>query len=174
MVEGVGSLTPAYADTDVEFYRFGPGAGDVPSIGYAIASSTNDSATLAVSTYLTNGGDEAAPDLRVEFKARQSGSNVVADTETVEVGAVEPGSTARPNVRLTVPSGDDYYLDAVLWTDDTVVETIRSTATLGPGDLTVNDTRREGGIRVSDFDETDDGSGPGRETEFEDDADDDG
>lgn len=170
-VEGVGSLTPAYADTNVEFHRFGS-HGDVPSIEYAIASSTNDSATLNVSTYLTNGGDEDAADLRVEFKARQSGSNVVADTETVAVDAVGPGSTASPDAQLTVPSGYDYYLDAVLWKGDTVVETTRSTANLGPGNLTVNETRREGGIRVSDFDESD-GSDPDRETEFEDDTGDD-
>ena len=163
-VEGVGSLTPAYADTDVEFHRFGGGSlADVPAIGYSIESSTADTATLAVRSYLTNTGDGTESDLELEVKARQADSNVVADTATVELSAIESGKTASPSVDLTVPQGYDYYLDAVLWRNGTIVGTDRAAANLGPGTLSVNETTSDGGLEVSDFSNTggsgtDDGS----------------
>lgn len=154
-VEGVGSLTPAYADTDVEFHRFGGGSGgslaDVPAIGYSIESTTDERATLAVDSYLTNTGDDPESDLELEVIARQSGSNVVADAATVDLSTIKPGKTASPTAELTVPAEYDYYLDAVLWRDGTIVGTDRSVANLGPGSLSVNETTASGGLEVSDF-----------------------
>lgn len=73
-VEGVDSLTPAYADTDVEFHRFGSDAGGslmgVPSISYSIASTTDDTATLEIDSYLTNTGDDTESNLELEVIAR--------------------------------------------------------------------------------------------------------
>ncbi|AGB30656.1 hypothetical protein C488_10463 [Natrinema pellirubrum DSM 15624] len=154
-VEGVGSLTPDYADTDVEFHRFGGEAGgslaDVPAIGYSIESTTDERATLAVESYLTNTGDDPESDLELEVVARQSGSNVVADAATVDLSTIEPGKTASPTAELTVPAEYDYYLDAVLWRDGTIVGTDRSVANLGPGSLSVNETATDSGLEVSDF-----------------------
>ncbi|MDS0475361.1 PGF-CTERM sorting domain-containing protein [Natrinema sp. 1APR25-10V2] len=175
-VEGVGSLIPAYAATDVEFHRFGGGSlADVPAIGYSIESSTADTATLAVRSYLTNTGDGTESDLELEVKARQADSNVVADTATVELSAIESGKTASPSVDLTVPQGYDYYLDAVLWRDGTIVGTDRAAANLGPGNLSVDETTAEGGLEVSDFSRTGDSSGgDGSETDGSDTHTDDG
>ncbi|WP_276254886.1 DUF7490 domain-containing protein [Halomontanus rarus] len=152
-VEGVEHLTPAYADTGVEFHRFGT---DLPAVSYTVDSTDDDAnrVTLDVSTYLTNTGDEFEDDLRLEVTARQDTANVVADSATVDVGAVEPGSTTTPSVDLTVPQGYDYSLDAVLWTDETIVATSRAPANLGPGNLTIDTADTEGGLEVSDFDET--------------------
>ncbi|WP_226039289.1 PGF-CTERM sorting domain-containing protein [Natrinema sp. DC36] len=154
-VEGVDALTPAYADTDVEFHRFGGDSGgslaDVPAVGYSIESTTADAATLAVDSYLTNTGDDAEADLELEVSARQSDSSVVADSATAELTTIEPGTTASPTVDLEVPQEYDYYLDAVLWRDGTIVGTYRSVANLGPGSLSVDKTGSEGGLEVSDF-----------------------
>ncbi|ELY40813.1 DUF7490 domain-containing protein [Natronorubrum tibetense] len=151
-IEGVDALTPAYADTDVEFHRFGGGSfADVPAIEYAIESTTDDRATLEVASYLTNTGDDAEDDLELEVKARQSGSEVVADSATVDLSTVDPGETASPTVDLEVPTEYDYYLDAVLWRDGTIVETDRAVANLGEGSLSVDETDGEGGLEVSDF-----------------------
>jgi PGF-CTERM protein len=154
-VDGVDALTPAYADTDVEFHRFGGSAGgslaDVPAIGYSIASTTDDTATLEVDSYLTNTGDDTESDLELEVSARQADSNVVADTATVDLSAIDPGKTALPTVELEVPQDYDYYLDAVLWRDGTIVGTNRAVANLGPGSLSVNETGGDGGLEVSDF-----------------------
>lgn len=152
-VNGVDALTPAYADTDVEFHRFG-GDGvlaDVPAIEYAVESTTDDRATLDVAAYLTNTGDDPESDLSLEVKARQADSNVVADAATVDLSTIEPGKTASPSVDLEVAQEYDYYLDAVLWRDGTIVGTDRAVANLGPGSLSVDETAGEDGLEVSDF-----------------------
>ena len=149
-VDGVGSLTPAYADSPVEFHDFR--ATDQPAIEYRIADATNRTATLAVTTYLTNTGDGAAGGLRLVVKARQADSGIVADSAAVEVGDVRPGRTATPTAELTVPDGYNYYLDAQLWADGVIVGTARSAANLDPTErLSVDETTREVELEVSDF-----------------------
>jgi hypothetical protein len=153
-VGGVESLTPDYAESAVEFHRFGTDAGALPTIQYGIADVGNGTATLNVSTYLTNRGDEPSGDLRVVLTARQSDSNIVADRTTVRVGDVRPGRTATPSATLTVPDEYNYYLDAVLWKDGVVVGSTRSAANLHPTEtLDADVTQREVGLEVSDFEE---------------------
>ncbi|ELY68064.1 DUF7490 domain-containing protein [Natrinema versiforme] len=180
-VEGVGSLTPGYADTAVEFHRFGGDGGgpaDAPSISYSIESTTDSTATLAVESYLTNTGDAPESDLELELVARQSGSNVVADAATVDLSTIDPGKTASPTAELTVPDEYDYYLDARLWRDGTIVGTDRSVANLGPGALSVNETTADSGLEVSDFAggtaTSDDGYGGSDDTGSAEDASEDG
>ncbi|MFD1647150.1 DUF7490 domain-containing protein [Haloarchaeobius litoreus] len=160
-VSGVDSLVPEYERTPVAFHDFA--GADLPVIEYSIASVSADEATLDVTTYLTNTGDAPADDLRFVLKARQNGSNVVADRTTVDVGRVDPGETVTPTAELTVPDGYDYYLDAILWRGDTVVDTQRSVANLGPGTgLSVDEPTDTDGFRSGDF--ADDG-GAGRPPE---------
>ncbi|UPV74798.1 PGF-CTERM sorting domain-containing protein [Halorussus limi] len=149
-VRGVGTLTPEYARTSVRFHwRGGDGH---PPVEYTVKNAESDRVTLDVSTYLTNEGDAASEELRVVFTARQADSNVVADRTAVAVGTVRPGRTATPSVELTVPDGYNYYLDAVLWKDGVIVGTTRSVANLNPTEtVRANETVREVGIEVSDF-----------------------
>lgn len=149
-VEGVEALRPAYAESPVDFHQFQ--RTDQPSIEYRIASATNDTATLDVTTYLTNSGDAAAGDLRLVVKARQAESGIVAASTEVEVGQIEAGRTATPSAALTVPDGYNYYLDAQLWADGVIVGTARSAANLNPAEtLSVDQTTREVELEVSDF-----------------------
>lgn len=152
-ISGVGSLVPEYERTPVAFHEF---QGDtLPVIEYSIADVTDGDATLSVTTYLTNTGDAPAEDLRFVLKARQNGSNVVADRTTVDVGRVAPGETVTPSAELTVPDGYDYYLDAILWHGDTVVDTQRSVANLGPGTgLSVDEPNENDSFESGDFADT--------------------
>jgi PGF-CTERM protein len=148
-VRGVDTLTPAYAESTVRFHRFDA---DLPSVQYHVEDVDDNRTTLTVSTYLTNGGDDAAGDLRLVVQARQADSNIVADEAEVDVGAIRPGRTETPTAELTVPTGYDYYLDAVLWKDGVIVGTARSAANLDPTEtIDVNATRREVGLRVGEF-----------------------
>lgn len=169
-VEGVGTLTPEYARTSVRFHW--QGGDGLPPVEYTVANADNDSATLDVSTFLTNEGDDSSEQLRVVFTARQADSNVVADRTAVEVGTIRPGRTATPNVQLTVPDGYNYYLDAVLWKDGVIVGTTRSVANLNPTEtVRANETVREVGIEVGDFEGDGSGSpnngGPETTVEYE-------
>ena len=163
-VRGVGTLTPEYARTDVRFHWQGDDG--LPPVEYTVADAGDDRTTLNVSTFLTNEGDAPSQELRVVFTARQADSNIVADRVGVPVGTIEPGRTASPSVELAVPDGYNYYLDAVLWKDGVIVGTARSVANLNPTEtLEANETVREVGIEVSDFEETDEKDRPRRTEE---------
>jgi PGF-CTERM protein len=161
-VRGVEALTPGYADTAVEFHQFsGGGESAIPVIGYSIAEAGDQRTTLNVSTYLTNTGDTPSEDLRIELVARQADSNIRASERSITVGTIRPGQTARPTTTLTVPSEYNYYLDAVLWKDGVIVGTASGVANLDPQEtISVNQTRRDVGLRVEDF-ERGGGSGSG-------------
>ena len=82
----------------------------------------------------------------------------------VEVGAIPAGTTATPRTLLSVQSGYNYYLDAVLWTDSVVVTSTRAAANLNPTEtISVNRTKREIGLQVGAFepDSGSEGAGPG-------------
>ena len=161
-VSGVQALTPEYAATSVDFHRFGTGVDELPTIQYAIQSADADTATLNVSTYLTNAGADPSENLRLELQARQADSNIVAAERTVRVGGIGPGQTARPSTTLTVPAQYNYYLDAVLWKDGTIVASTRAAASLDPEEtISVNETRRDIGLQVEDFQRGSGGDGTG-------------
>jgi PGF-CTERM protein len=150
-VSGVAALTPPYADSIVRFHRFAL----QPSVEYTVDSVDDETVTLDVTSYLTNGGDDAESGLRLVVTARQADSNVVADRAEMAVGTIEPGRTAAPEVQLTVPDGYNYYLDATLWRDGVVLESTRAVANLDPEEtIAANETRREVQFEASDF-ETD-------------------
>lgn len=151
-VRGVDTLTPNYRDTPLRFQSFDA---DIPVIEYRIDSVADNRTTLSVSTYLTNTGDRPAGDLELVLTARQNGSNVVADRTTVQVDSVGSGKTATPTGELVVPDDYNYYLDAVLWRDGTVLATARSTANLAPGTgLQVDeDASRGEGFEAGEFEE---------------------
>ena len=151
-VRGVKSLVPDYADTPVEFHRFGERETSLPVISYSIQDTENNRTALETQTFLTNRGDEPAGDLTLVVKARQVESNVVADEATVQVGEIRPGRTEAQTARLTVPADYNYYLDAILLRDDVVVGTATSSATLDPTrPVPENETTEEVEFNAGDF-----------------------
>lgn len=131
-VSGVESLTPAYADTPIEFHRFGSGPASVPVVGYEVQGTADGRTTLRTQTHLTNRGDETAGGLELVVTARQVESNVIADRATVQVGDIGPGRTATPTATLDVPANYNYYLDAVLTKDGVIVNSVTASAMLDP------------------------------------------
>jgi hypothetical protein len=159
-VTGVGALTPPYVDSDVEFHQFRRR----PSVEYTVQSAGDDEVTLEVASYLTNGGDDAESDLSLVVTARQADANVVAARAERSVGTVEPGRTAAPTVRLRVPDGYDYYLDATLWRDGVILGSTRAAANLDPAEtLSVGESSREVQFEAGDFETAN--AGPAREAD---------
>jgi PGF-CTERM protein len=147
-VRGVGALRPPYAASTVRFHEF-PRR---PSVEYRVADVANDRATLNVTSYLTNGGDDPESGLRLEVTARQADSEVVAGRSEARPGDLPAGRTARPGVEVTVPDGYNYYLDVTLWRDGVIIDSTRAAANLDPEEtLSVNETRRAVAFEASDF-----------------------
>lgn len=157
-VNGVEALTPPYAESSVEFHRFA----DRPSVEYTIESAGDGAATLGVTGYLTNGGDDPESDLRLVVTARHADANVVADRAETTVGAVEAGRTATVETTVTVPDDHNYYLDATLWRDGVILDSTRTAANLDPTEtIAAEETRQEVTFEAGDF-ETARADGPER------------
>lgn len=150
-VEGTAALTPGYPDNPIEFHRFA--RFDLPEIDYQIAETDGDSATLDVTTYLTNSGEALAEEFTLLVKARQVESGIVASEQEVDLESIGPSQTAQPGVELTVPTQYDYYLDAILWRNDVIVETTRAGASLDPTErVPANTSERDIELDIGDFD----------------------
>ena len=155
-VSGLEGLTPEWAKSSVRFAE----TGALPALSYSIAESDDNRTSLAIEAALTNGGDDSAENLRLTIVLRQAESNVVAARQSASVGAVGPLETATAGTEVTVPSGYNYYVDAILWKGDVVVDTARSAANLDPTrQISVEQTETEVEFEASDFESQDGGGG---------------
>lgn len=162
-VSGVGTLQPAYAISAAEFHRF-EGLATLQPVQYTVRDVRNGRVTIEVTSFVTNTGDDPADDVRIVVQARQADSNVIADRGSVAVSGIAPGRTVTPATSLTVPDEYNYYLDALLYRDGVIVDTAQSVANLRPTEsISANQTRREIGLQVEDFER--DRAGPPRRTE---------
>lgn len=154
-VSGLEALTPAYADSNIEFAE----STALQPVSVGIGSTDDGSANLDLSAALTNQGDEPAGDLELTFTARQAESNVVADRVTVSVGDIRAGRTSTVDADVTVPEGYNYYIDAVMWRDSVYVDSAQSVANLDPTErISPNTTEKDVEFKASDF-ESRSGSG---------------
>jgi PGF-CTERM protein len=149
-VSGLEALTPAYARTDVGFTE----TDTLPPVSFSIseANAGGNRTTLDLSASLTNRGDGDSEDLSVTFVLRQAESNIVAARETATVGTIRPGRTTTASTLVTVPSGYNYYVDAVLTKDGVIVGTAQTAANLDPTKtISVDETEEDVELRVEDF-----------------------
>jgi PGF-CTERM protein len=149
-VSGLDALTPAYARTSVGFTD----SDVLPPVAVSVADAGDERTTLRLGASLTNRGDEPSEDLRVTVVLRQAESNLVAGRTTVDVGTIRPGRTATVDAEVAVPSEYNYYVDAVLWKDDVMVDTARTAANLDPQRrISVDETTEDVELRVEDFED---------------------
>jgi PGF-CTERM protein len=146
-VSGLDALTPGYARSTV---RFTDDAA-LPALSVGVAEARENRTTLEVSPSLVNRGDEPAEGLRIGLTLWQAESNVVAVRTTVDAGAVRPGRTASAATTVSVPTGYDYYVDAVLYRDGVVIDTARGAVNLDPSEtVSVDEIRREVAFEAGD------------------------
>lgn len=147
-VSGLEALTPAYADSNIEFAE----STALQPVSVGIGSTDEGSATLDLSAALTNQGDQPAGDLELTFTVRQAESNVVTDRVTVSVGDIRAGRTSTVDASASVPEEYNYYIDAVIWRDGVHVDSAQSVANLDPSErISPNTTERDVEFEASDF-----------------------
>ncbi len=169
-VAGVSALTPSYADSHVGFSD-----GEVwPTVAVAVSDADGETATLSVSTAVTNRGDDPSEDLDLRLLLRQADSNVVADETSETVGSVRPGRTETATATVDVPDGYNYYVDAALFDDDVLVDETQDVANLDPQEtIDANETVEDVEFAVEEFardDAVDDAGDAPREEAVEEDA----
>lgn len=156
-VAGMRALTPEYARSNASFTDDEV----LPAVSVSVADVSDNRTTLSVAASLTATGPVDG-DLSVTLVLRQVESNLVAARETTAVGEIREGRTVQETTELTVPSGYNYYVDAVLSRDGVVIDTARGVVNLDPErSVPQNETREDVEFQVGDFD--DDGDDRNRE-----------
>ena len=147
-IGGVGALVPSYADSSVGFAD-----NDVwPTVAVSVAEADNETATLSVSTSVTNRGDDPSADLDLRVILRQAESNVVAADEQTTVGTIRPGRTDTVTTTVAVPDGYNYYVDAALFDDDVLIDETQAVANLNPQEtIDANETVTDVAFNVEEF-----------------------
>jgi hypothetical protein len=94
----------------------------IASMDFLVRNVSGSRVDIETSVYITNEGTEASRPLRMEVKAREVSTSLLADEASAEIGAVEPEATRPTNVLLDVPANYNYEVEAVLWDGDYIVE----------------------------------------------------
>lgn len=87
---------------------------------------------IEAQVYLTNEGAEPSRPLRLQAKARDVDTGLLADQAWGTVPVVEPGATRIHAVNLTVPEDHNYVVEATLWDGNFTVEKGQGTVQLLP------------------------------------------
>jgi hypothetical protein len=157
-IQGLSALTPPRARSTVAFAD----AGAVPPLSVSIAEAGGNETTLAITSSLVNGGDEAVGDLAVRVVVRQAESNVVAADRTIEVGRIRPGRTDGATAEVTVPANYNYRVDGVLLRDGVRLDTAQTVVNLDPRrTIEVDTTEEEVRFEAGEFERG--GTGPQRD-----------
>lgn len=128
----LGVLEPEVVDTGVR----------VSGIDFVVTSidgegtgrNDTDSARVRVQSdlYLTNEGNAPSEALRVQVKAREVTTQLVADVAWLDAAGIVPGSTSIRSVNLTVPDGYNYVFEILTWRGDVIVARNEGTVQLAP------------------------------------------
>ncbi len=78
--------------------------------------------TIAAKIYITNEGSAPSKELRMQVKAREVSTALLADEAETVVEAIGPEATETAEVELNVPGGYNYQVEAVLWDGEFIVE----------------------------------------------------
>ncbi len=82
--------------------------------------------------YFTNEATTPSEDLRVQVKARETPTQLVADTQWLTTGTISPGTTIIRTTNLTVPDGYNYIVEILTWRGDVIVDRAEGRVQLAP------------------------------------------
>lgn len=110
IVSNVGGLQPNLFETGIK----------IGSMDFLVKNATGR-VDIEAKVYVTNEGRGDARPLRLQVKAREVSTGLLSDEAFVNVSGVPVEATKPFAVRLDVPPGYNYAIEAVLWDGDFVV-----------------------------------------------------
>lgn len=122
VVRNVASLEPTVHETSVA----------VTGTEFLVRNVSASRVRFETEAYLTNEGTQGSQPLRMQVKARDADTSLLADQVWTEVGSIPADETRIRSVNLEVPDGHNYVVDVVLWDGNLTVEQSRSTVQLLP------------------------------------------
>lgn len=151
-VRNVAALQPTLHDTSLA----------IGTMDFIVRNVTGNRVVIETKVYLTNEGASISRPLDLQVKARETQTHIIADEARTRVTGIGPEETQPATVRLEVPDGHNYRIEAILWDGNLTVERGQGTVQLLPTmtepegqDIVVSDPQIEDFIR--------DGRGEARE-----------
>ena len=89
-------------------------------------------ATIQTDLYLTNEGKDVSENLRLQVKARELSTRLVADVQWLDTGGVLAGTTVIRSVNLTVPDRYNYVFEILTWRSDVIIARSEDYVQLAP------------------------------------------
>jgi hypothetical protein len=111
-VSNLAALEPTLYDTGLR----------VASIDVEVKDTKDGHVSLRCPVYLTNEGATASRPLRLQLKAREVSTGILADEQWQDVGPIGRDQTRIQTVLVSVPDKFNYALQAFLWDGDVIVE----------------------------------------------------
>lgn len=120
------TLEPEVVDTGVR----------ISDMDFLVQGVTGDGnatrATIQTDLYLTNEGRDVSENLRLQVKARELSTSLVADVQWLETGGITPGTTVIRSVNLTVPDAYNYVFEILTWRGDVIIARSEGNVQLAP------------------------------------------
>lgn len=121
-VRNVASLEPTVHETSVA----------ISTMEFLVRNVSSSRVRIDSEVYLTNEGAQDSQELRMQVKARDLDTGLLADQVWTDVGSIPPDETRIESVRLDVPDEHNYEIDVVLWDGNLSVEQGQDTVQLLP------------------------------------------
>lgn len=93
----------------------------VTTLEFLVRNVTGDKVRIDTQVYLTNQGAAESETLRLQLKAREVSTGLLAAEEWTDVAAIPPEATRISTAALQVPDAYNYLVEAVLWDGDLIV-----------------------------------------------------
>lgn len=111
-VSNLQALEPTLYDTGLR----------VAAIDVQVQDTKDGRVELRCPVYLTNEGGAASRPLRLQLKAREVSTGILADEQWQDVTPIGRDQTRIQTLHITVPEHFNYALQAFLWDGDVIVE----------------------------------------------------
>lgn len=122
VVRNVTSLEPTVHETSVA----------ITTMEFLVRNVSSSRVLIETEVYLTNEGTRDSTPLRMQVKARDADTGLLADQVWTEVGSIPPDETRIRSVDLDVPDEHNYVVDVLLWDGNLSVEQGQGTVQLLP------------------------------------------
>ena len=94
----------------------------ISEMDFLVRNVSGSRVTIEAKIYVTNEGSEPSKQLRMQVKAREISTGLLADEADAELSSIGPEETETAEVQLAVPSGYNYEVEAVVWDGEYIVE----------------------------------------------------
>ncbi|HIH43961.1 MAG TPA: hypothetical protein HA257_02405 [Candidatus Methanoperedenaceae archaeon] len=122
VINGLGGLEPESHRTGVK----------VSDIVFVIKEVRGDRVIVEPRMYLDNYGSNESEDLRLQVRAREVDSNILAGDTLVQTSRIPPESTVIRNAELDIPAQQNYIVEVLLWKKDALSGRWSSALNLAP------------------------------------------